>query len=106
MSLNAASVAREVPRRRDGTGRYLNLGHRRVGGIIFLGRVWLIRLAFLTPDLVGSIVEGRHAGRIQLRSPDQVGMKYWAVSDAAPSELERFAQLVRESSSATSRLRD
>jgi hypothetical protein len=40
---------------------------------VFLGRVWLIRLAFLAPDIVGPIVEGRHAGRTQLRSPDQVG---------------------------------
>jgi hypothetical protein len=33
-------------------------------------------------------------------------MEYWAVSDVASPKLERFAQLVRESSSATSRLRD
>jgi hypothetical protein len=33
-------------------------------------------------------------------------MEYCAVSDVAPPKLERFAQLVRESSSTTSRLRD
>ncbi len=30
------------------------------------------------------------------------GMEYWAVSDVAPSRLERFGQLVREGSSSTS----
>jgi anti-sigma factor RsiW len=84
-------------------GRLDYLDGHPVAALVYRYHLHIINL-FTWPEAGGPATEPQLATQQGYNSVhwSESGMEYWAVSDVAPTELERLAQLVQKGASATS----
>ncbi|MBV8056441.1 MAG: hypothetical protein JO071_14495 [Deltaproteobacteria bacterium] len=84
-------------------GRLDYLDNHPVAAVVYRRRQHLINLFILPAEYANDTLPARQArAGYNIVDWTESGMGYWAVSSLSAAELEKFAQLVREKSSAAS----